>query len=573
MKTYEALKTTPTSDQILAARVLALRGLGRVSQAGGVSGLGDGTGTLSVSGSASADASVVVHVVTAGEPGGGATYQLSLDGGRTWGAAQAMPAGSVALGSTGAVVTFIPATDGSSPSFFADDEYAFEVRTPVVDATAWQDETVPRRLMGIESDAAADLGEASAAVASGAYLRDAAGGWVDLHASDVFGEGRQKAQFAQGQLTLTDGAGVGPVTVSPGSLWAGPGDGSLRFSNLDGGSIPLNGSLKLTFKAEQAGASYNLPNGTIAALLTPIAGVDVKSVSMVGAVTRSRLASPWMTARGADVVTGDYDIVVQVTGTITGGVTYRYSLDGGATWGSTMATTSGVWVAVSTTGLSILFPAGSYVPGDSFSFSASASWLSSPGVDVESDDRVKTRCRAKWATLAAGYPTDLLTKTAMDAAVEITKVFCRASESVAGQVEVWLGGVAGGVTSPAVAAADAALQPYAPLCTTILTQSADTMTVTVAGTVFVKAGKTGLAQSNSYAALAAYQAETPIGGNIVTVGSAGIVSLEAVIGCLIGGKNLTLVVDLNLTEPTADGMVGDTQAVVFDLSGLTWTEV
>jgi hypothetical protein len=574
VKTYESLRTPQTSDEIEATRLLGLQGISHVTQSGGASGLGDGTGSIVLSGIPVFDASVVIKIFAAGEPGDAvASYQLSTNGGVTYGSAILIPATPSSLGSTGLVIAFVAAPDGSSPSFFAGDLYSIALMIPVFDATAWQDKSVPKRLLGIECDAASDTSAKIAALASGAYLRDAAGGWVDLHARDVFDEARLAAVFAEGQIVLSDDAGVGPVTISAGSLWIGPSSGALRYSNLDGGTLPLNGELALTWRAESAGSAWNAPNGSLTQMLTPIAGVSCLNSSRVDAVVKSRPASPTITAALIGSLTGDYSVKVEIqTSGALGVGTFRYSLDAGLTWAASSVTLPALGLyTLGTTGLQLTFAAGSYLSGDSYTFDCSISWLSQAGVDRESDDRVKARCSSKWATLAVATPADAWTKWAEDASPEVLKVLPRASLTVAGQTEVWLAGAAGAVSAGVALIVDAALQPHAPLCTTLLTQSVTTLSIALVGTVYCRAGKIGAAQANAYAALAAYQLATPIGGNLV--GGIGIVSLDVILGCLTGGANASLVEDVNLSAPAADVTVGSTQAPIFDTTALVWVEV
>jgi len=572
VKTYADLTTPRTQDAILADRIRGLQGIGIVTQAGGLTGLGGGTGSLLLSGVAQATAAIVIAISTGGEPNDGtAAYELSLDGGVNFAPPATIPAGAVAIGTTGARVVFVAGDGGGAPSFAEGDTYAFQVATPVFDASAWQDETVPKRLMDLETGAAADADESVAAIAQGAYLKDAVGGWADLHAKDVFDEPRHDPIFAQGRCVLTDTAGAGPVTIQPGQLWAGPSGGVLQFSNLAGGTLPLNGSLPLTFQAENPGAAWNLGNGAISALLTPIPGVTIANPSRVSAVTKSRSGAPDVTAAISGTLGGDYDVqVVITTGGALGAAVFKFTLNGGLAWTTGVTVPGGGGYTIGATGLVLTFAAGTYQVSDSFSFDSSVSWLSQTGVDRESDDSVKARCRKKWSTLGVGEPNAAFEAWAQQASAQVTKVLSRASPTVAGQIEVWLGGPGGSVSSDVVAAVDAYLQPLVGLTCTLLVQSATSTAVALVGAIYVKAGQLGRAQATALKALAEYQAATPIGGNLV--GGVGIVSLDVLVGCFTGGSNQALVVDVNLSAPAADVTLGSTATPMFDVTGVNWVE-
>ena len=66
----------------------------------------------------------------------------------------------------------------------------------------------------------------------------------------------------------------------------------------------------------------------------------------------------------------------------------------------------------------------------------------------------------------------------------------------------------------------------------------------------------------------------PIGGE--KIGSGGIVSREVLAACIARGSpanRVDGVVDLNLTTPASDVVLGATEVPILDVSNLTWTEV
>ena len=118
------------------------------------------------------------------------------------------------------------------------------------------------------------------------------------------------------------------------------------------------------------------------------------------------------------------------------------------------------------------------------------------------------------------------------------------------------------------------MQPRVPLTTSCVTASAKSVTVKVAGTVYVRSGLRTQAQAAAEAALAEYIAAVPIGGE--KVGGAGVVSREVLAACIARGSptnRVDGVVDLSLTTPAADVALGATEVPILDVGGLAWTEV
>lgn len=92
---------------------------------------------ITAAGAPKAAADVIFQVVSTGGRNIG-TYQLSLDGGDTWGAVRTIPVdGLIAVGSTGVTITF-PAQDGT-----AGDTHTFEILAPVPTVSAVLDALEP----------------------------------------------------------------------------------------------------------------------------------------------------------------------------------------------------------------------------------------------------------------------------------------------------------------------------------------------------------------------------------------------------------------------------------------------
>src|SRR5579859_248274 len=137
--------------------------------------------------------------------------------------------------------------------------------------TSWAASSVPRVLVEIFSQTVADLSTTISNLASSGFLSLATGDWLALLADEFFDVQKKPAVFARGIATLTDGGG-GPFTILPGQLWAVSKSGR-RFSNIDGGTLPLGGTLTLSWQAEFAGTDANIPSGDLSTLVTPLPGV------------------------------------------------------------------------------------------------------------------------------------------------------------------------------------------------------------------------------------------------------------------------------------------------------------
>ncbi len=157
---------------------------------------------------------------------------------------------------------------------------------------SWGPASVPRALVEVFSESVADLSATVSRIAQSGFLSFAEAEWLSLLAAEFFGVTRKPAVFARGTALLTDGGAAGPFTVLPGQLWAASKSGR-RFTNLTGGTLVLGGKLSLEWKAEGAGASYNVAAGDLATLLTPLPGVTVSNPALPGLGT-------WLLEQGVD---------------------------------------------------------------------------------------------------------------------------------------------------------------------------------------------------------------------------------------------------------------------------------
>ncbi|MCL6529710.1 MAG: baseplate J/gp47 family protein [Meiothermus ruber] len=148
--------------------------------------------------------------------------------------------------------------------------------------TDWVEGSVQRTLIELQSAGLADLEATRVAIAKSGFLDTAEGDYLDLLALSAYDLQRKQATFARQTFRLTAAAGFGPYSIQPGQLWAGNAAG-LRFNNLDGGTLPLGGTLDLEFRAESPGAAYNLPLGSGTIMFTPLPGVTIVNTAVLEA--------------------------------------------------------------------------------------------------------------------------------------------------------------------------------------------------------------------------------------------------------------------------------------------------
>jgi uncharacterized phage protein gp47/JayE len=155
-------------------------------------------------------------------------------------------------------------------------------------ATDWQQGSVPRTLLEAYAEQLASFSTAQAAVAAGGFLDTATGAWLTLLAEQNFDVARKEALTTKGTVRLTAAGGSGPHTIAVGQLWVSTSSGK-RFTNVEGGTLTLGGTLDLEFEAESPGSAFNVGSSTITTLITSLAGVTVNNP-----------ASPWITRAGTD---------------------------------------------------------------------------------------------------------------------------------------------------------------------------------------------------------------------------------------------------------------------------------
>jgi hypothetical protein len=259
-------------------------------------------------------------------------------------------------------------------------------------------------------------------------------------------------------LTLTCDSTHGPYSPAAGSLWArNPVTGN-RYCNVAGGTIPSNGSVVLSFRAEAVndssrGINYADEAGSIVVLDTPLPGVTCSNVApsfsnvlttpspTVGRGTMSVGGSPPASATG-------YDVVITLSGQV-GAATFKYRANGGA------------WSSDQTVVASFVIPSGptltfandgggadpSFYKGERYSFASPGTPITQPGVEAEADGPLLERCFARWPDLD-GDGLEMHEAWARAASTLVNRVDVRRTAipgvldvTIAGQVNPLAGGV------------------------------------------------------------------------------------------------------------------------------------
>ncbi len=187
-------------------------------------------------------------------------------------------------------------------------------------------------------------------------------------------------------------------------------------------------------------------------------------------------------------------------------------------------------------------------------------WLDTAGADAETDEQLRERCRLQWPTIGYAHPAEAYEAWALEASPAITRVAVLTHPRGQGTVDVVVYG-AGGIGAADVAAADAYIQARRDLVADVQVYAATPVTVAVSGTVYVTAGLLAQVQTDVQVALDAYAAEVPIGGAIYN---------DAIIAAI---RSVAGVIDVDLTAPTDDQLLGEVEVPQLDTSGLVYVEV
>ena len=148
--------------------------------------------------------------------------------------------------------------------------------------TGYQSGSTPLTLVQLATQVLADMTSTVQNVAAGGFLQSfqpgsaytPVDGWLDLKSISDYQTTRNAGQACVRSVQLTDVGGGGPYTIVVGQLIVTSTTG-LTFVNTTGGTLTKSGTLTLTFQASSVGASYNVIDGAISTLTTPLPGVAI----------------------------------------------------------------------------------------------------------------------------------------------------------------------------------------------------------------------------------------------------------------------------------------------------------
>lgn len=554
-----------TTDEAKALLLETLQGIGPVQQ------IGTGSAVVVPSGAPLANYDIEVEITTGGSPGT-AAYRYTLDAGATFSTPATVPGGGVVtLSGTGVTLTF-------AGTFVAGDVYVFQTIFPPFPVTDWESGGGARTLVEADAATLADLsGVALAEIASGGFAGLATAEWLTLLSSQLYLNDRYLAGATSGLVVLTLATGAPNLTLAAGALLlsnsSGSGAGVVNFRNVDPLSITNGTSVVALFQAEQAGAAYNVQNGTLTVLKTPHPGLTANNPAPgTSSVTHSGGGSGTVVVSGSPL--GNFSVVVRVT--TSGGLgvgAVQFSLDGGSNFASPLTIPgSGTYELLgldgsTPTGLTLTF-ANSFVAGDTYSFTSYASWVTTPGRDEESDISLQARDTDKWSGLGFGGGTaatfDYLCRNAPNGGSEVTKTDVTPDTVVGGQVNVTVSGANGPVSSTALANITSFVRARVGICASAVISNSSTYTLAIVAEIFTTAQQLAAVQAAVSAALVQLENATPIGG--VVYWSA----IEAALNQQRAGVR-----SLYLTTPTAntDTQLPAHNVVDIDASGVTYTLV
>lgn len=144
------------------------------------------------------------------------------------------------------------------------------------------------------------------------------------------------------------------------------------------------------------------------------------------------------------------------------------------------------------------------------------------GIDQQDDETTRQQCRDKLGSLSPNGPAAAYSYVALNPALTGIQTVTKArvyADSDTGDVLIYVAGPSGGVSSPDVAAVQAAIEQWAtPLCITPTTKSANPITIAVTYSIWVYQSVNQTVSQIEAAittALEACFANRPIGGDII----------------------------------------------------------
>lgn len=188
-----------------------------------------------------------------------------------------------------------------------------------------------------------------------------------------------------------------------------------------------------------------------------------------------------------------------------------------------------------------------------------SNWITTAGVNVETDALLRARCRARWGDLTGSTAT-AYEYWARSGSPSVTKVLILDQHPRGeGTVDVIIWGE-GGLGEGVVDTVDAYVQVRIPLCSDVQVYSAEELIVTVTATITVKASYRTLAEAKVLENLTQLQIDTAIAGTLRD---------EFLTTALASPAGIT---EVDMSSPVGDTVLGAIEAVTI-VPDLTWIEV
>jgi hypothetical protein len=159
-------------------------------------------------------------------------------------------------------------------------------------SSSWQSGSVQRTLLTLVAEVWSQLSEFVDAVSRFAFNDSSTGDALTAFSDSHYDNQRVEAVQTVGTVRLTGGAVGPPHVVAIGQLVVSDSVNGYTYRNTTAGTVPVSGTVDLTFQAEVAGLSRNVANNTITTMNTALAGVTCNNPPLP--------SGTWITTLGVD---------------------------------------------------------------------------------------------------------------------------------------------------------------------------------------------------------------------------------------------------------------------------------
>lgn len=194
-----------------------------------------------------------------------------------------------------------------------------------------------------------------------------------------------------------------------------------------------------------------------------------------------------------------------------------------------------------------------------------STWITQSGADQESDEQLRARCRAKWATLGTGATTDSYVFWARDAASAVRKVnvleASNAGVLAPGYVTLYIAGDLNTVGVDEVTAVGTYIAARRPLTVTVVVIAATALAIPITCTLRIRSEDRPAAEPLIIQYLNELARAMQIGDTVYRA---------AIIEQLMRPEGM---INAVLTAPAADVVLTASQVAQFGLPTISWDEV